>query len=365
MRQLYISNWKKHIVIAAIEHKKPVAFYLCNDDEEVVGSIYKGIVKTYKPNIHAYFVDIGAGKELYLHESDCLDTSELHIGDEIIVQIKKVSSWNKSRQATMYISLVGEYLIYSPFTKYIALSKKLPESEKDMWERIANEWKREQEGFIFRTAVLSVSKEEVKKELLEMRKQMNKILEIGKQRKAPALLYEGPYFIEQIATRYHSYGFTSILTDQPNIYERFKGKLKQPLTFVGQLPFQLEKEIQKAMKNIVWMQNGSYLLIEENESLTVIDVNSAHSTLEPFMINKHAAIEAMKQLRLRNIGGMIVIDFLRMNENERNEIQKMLEDAAKQDVHTITIFGFSRMGLFEMTRKKIGRALNEVIEMGT
>lgn len=364
MRQLYISEWKKHIVIAAMEHGEPVAFYVCRADEEAVGSIYKGIVKTCKSNIHAYFIDIGEEKKLYLHESDCLGTSELHVGDEIIVQTAKESSRNKSRQATMYVSLVGEYLIYSPFANYIAISKKLSESERDRWERLANEWKREQEGFIFRTAVLSASKEEVKKELLALRKEMNKILATGRQRKAPALLYEAPNFIEQIATRYRSYGFTSILTDHPNVYESFQGKLQQSLTFVAKPPFQLEKEIQKAMKNIVWMKDGSYLLIEKNESLTIIDVNSGHSSLEPFIINQQAAMEAMRQLRLRNISGMIVIDFLRMNDKERNVIQKMVEDTAKQDVHTVIIFGFTRMGLFELTRKKIGRALNEVTETG-
>lgn len=364
LRHLYISNWKKNRVIAAIDQNEPVAFYICRDDEEAVGSIYKGIVKTYKSNIHAYFIDIGEETELYLHESDCLDASEMHVGDEIIVQTVKESSRNKSRQATMYVSLVGECLIYSPFMNYIAISKKLSESDREKWERLGNEWKQGQEGFIIRTAVLTSSKEKVKNELHELRKQMNKILESGKQSKAPARLFEGRNFIEQIATRYHSYGFTSIFTDHPDVYKTFNGKLQQSLTLVETPPFQLEKEIQKAMKNIVWMQDGSYLLIEENESLTVVDVNSGHSSLTPFVINKHAAIEAMRQLRLRNISGMVVIDFLRMNKDERKYIKKIIEDLAKQDVHTISIFGYSRMGLFELTRKKIGQALKDAIDMG-
>lgn len=362
LRKLYISSWKEKIVIAAIENNQTMALYVCQDEQNAIGSIYKGIVKAKKANIHAFFVDVGKEKELYLHASDCLEPSKMKVGDEIIVQTSKESSRHKSAQATMYISLVGQYLIYSPFTNFIAVSKKLSESERDIWQHVAHEWKREQEGFIIRTAVLSATKEAVEKELHELRREMNQILEKGKRIKTPTLLFKGSNFIDHIATRYRSSGFTSILTDNTNIYEHFKGKLQQSITFLKNLPIQLEKEIQQAMKKIVWMPDGSYLLMEENESLTVIDVNSGHSSLDPFTINQHAAVEALRQLRLRNISGMIVIDFLRMNEKECKFIQKIVEGAAKQDVHTVSIFGFTRMGLFELTRKKIGQNLKEAIE---
>lgn len=363
MRKLYISSWNEQIVAAAAENGKVMALYVCHDEEDAIGSIYKGVVKSEKTNIHAYFINIGKEKELFLHKSDCIEPNNLHVGDEVIVQITKASSRHKSRQATMNVSLVGDYLIYSPFANFIAVSKKMSASERETWHRFANEQKREQEGMIIRTAVLSASKDAVEKELRQLRKQMKQIIEKSKQIQAPALLYKGNDCIKQIASRYVSHGFSIIVTDCKKVYELFKGKLQQDIMYETSLPIHLQREIQLAMKKVIWMQDGSYLLIEENESLTLIDVNSGHSSLDPFSINQQAAFEAMRQLRLRNIGGMIVIDFLRTREDERIRIQKTIEEAAENDVHTVSIFGFTRMGLFELTRKKIGRSLKEVIEM--
>lgn len=360
LRKLYVSSWNERTVVAAVENGKVMALTICHDGEETVGSMYKGIVKAKKTNIDAYFIDIGREKDVFLHAMDCLE-SNLQIGEEVVVQTMKESSRHKSGQATMKLSLVGEYIIYSPYTNYVAASKKLSTFERKQWIEFGTDAKRGQEGFIFRTAVSKASRDEVEKELYDLRDQMHQIVEKSKQIEAPALLHRGKDCIEQTVNRYNSTGFSFITTDREDVYAHLTDHMQLEVIFETVPPIDLHKEIQRALKKVVWLQDGSYLLIEENESLTVIDVNSGHSSLDPVTINLNAAHEAIRQLRLRNLSGMIVIDFLRMDEDERTWIQKAVEDAVTRDVHTVTIFGFTRMGLFELTRKRIGRSLKEVM----
>lgn len=358
MRTIYLSKWNERLVAAVIENGKTMALNVCNDEEETLASIYKGIVKAEKANIDAYFVDIGQERDVFLHKADCLH-SNLQIGEEVIVQIARVSSRYKSGQVTMKLTIAGRYMVYSPFDDYIAFSKKLPFLERKKWLDFANKVKREREGFLFRTAVSTVQFDEVKQELSQLREQMMQIIEKSKQVQAPALLHRGKDCITQTVNRCLSSGVSAITTDYESIYNRFKDQFQLKVIIDAAPPIDLNREIHRAMKKIVWLQDGSYLLIEENEALTVIDVNSGHSTLDPMTINQHAAFEAIRQLRLRNLGGMIVIDFLRMNEQEQTFIHKEVEKAAARDLQTIIIFGFTQMGLFELTRKKTGRSLKE------
>lgn len=370
LRNFIVSSLNGQTVIAVIEDGQTMELIICND-EASIGSIYKGTVTTKKANIRACFVDIGLNKEVFLHEANGLDFHKLNVGDEIIVQTVKGSHHFKSAQVTMKLSLVGNYLIYSPFTNYVAASKKLSQIEREKWLRFAEENQDDDEGIIFRTAVKKASYEEVKRELIQLRVDMNRIIENGKYAKPQTLLYAGMDCIEQTLNQYASSGIAVIETDNHHVYTHLQELasmnvyLEQTqVKHVNDFVINIEKEIELAMKKVVWMQDGSYLLIEENESLTVIDVNSGKSTSPVQEINEQAAKEAIRQLRLRNIGGMIVIDFIRTRrKEERSLIPKVIEKAVKDDVYTMTVFGFTSMGLFELTRKKQRRSLRESIKL--
>lgn len=361
LRTIDLTVWNERTVVAMTENEKIMALTICDDEKEPLGSIYKGVVTEVKMNIGAYFVQIGQDEMAFLHKNECLH-SDVQSGDTVIVQTLNENSRYKHRQVTMKLTFVGHYIIYSPFANYVAFSKKLSEKEREQWLSFANAMKVEHEGFIFRTAVAKASKNEVEKEIQYFRKQMEQIIEKSERTLAPALLYRGKDCIEQTLDRYQSLEISRIRTDQAELYAQLQAERREKVQHETSLLIDLEKEIQRALKKVVWMSDGSYLLFEENESLTVIDVNSGHSQLDPVEINQNAAHEAMRQLRLRNITGMIVIDFLRMTQDEQTLLKREIEKSITLDVHTVTIFGFTQMGLFELTRKKNGRSLKESIK---
>lgn len=369
LRKLFISSWNGKTALAVIEEGQPLELIVCTE-EVPIGSIYKGIVKTIKTNIRACFVDVGLDKDVFLHEANCFDFQKLKIGDEIIVQTVKGSHHFKNAQVTMNLSLVGKYLIYFPFTNYVAASKKLSQEEREKWLHFAEENKLGDEGLILRTAVMEASFEEAKQELVELREEMKRILELGKQLGARTKLFTGMDCIEQTLNQYASFRIALIETDLEHVYNDLQKLVQTKEIFeetqvklVNNPPINIERELELATKKVVWMKDGSYLLIEENESITSIDVNSGKSLLPAQDINIHAAKEAVRQLQLRNIGGMIVIDFIRTkDEEDRFRIQNTIEKTTKNDLNTVTIFGFTRMGLFELTRKKNRRSLLESIK---
>ncbi len=341
---------------------------LCNDKEVSLGNIYKGIVKDKKLGIGAYFVDIGIEHDCFLPASDTL-YSKMEIGDDILVQVTKKSRPYKHVQVTMKLSMSGEYLVYLPFSKYAAASKKLQEDERQHWLTFAKTHIREQEGLIIRTAAATAGYEQVEGELQSLRNETTQLLNKSEKVKAPALLYTGMTCIERILNTYSSSGRTVIQTDHMNINQQIKdwmstNRQKDPPTvhLEKHLQINFKREIELALKKVVWLKDGSYLLIEEGEALTVIDVNTGKSSAQRLTINEQAMIEAMRQIRLRNLSGMIVIDFLRMSSfEEQKTIQKQLEKISKLDNKTVTVFGFTKMGLFELTRKNEGRTLKEMI----
>lgn len=358
LRTIDVTVWNERTVVTLTENEKIIALTICDDEKDALGSIYKGVVTEVKTNIGAYFVQIGQDEITFLKMDESLHAN-IQIGDTVIVQTVNEKSRYKRCQVTMKLTFVGHYVIYSPFTNYIAFSKKLSEKEREQWLPLANAMKVEREGFIFRTAVAKASKDEVEKEIRFFRKQLEQIIEKSVRTQAPALLYRGKDCIEQTLDRYQSLEISYIRTDRKTYYEQLKTTCKEGIQYIKKLPIDVEKEIHHALKKVVWMSDGSYLLFEENESLIVIDVNSGHSKRNPIEINRNAAHEAMRQLRIRNLSGMIVIDFLRMTKDEQTILQQEIEKAITLDVNKVMLFGFTRMGLFELTRKKIGRSLKE------
>ncbi|PWA10715.1 hypothetical protein DCC39_10505 [Pueribacillus theae] len=371
MRKFFISNWQGKTILAVTENQKTVEIIVCNKKIGKLGNIYKGIVKKSKEAMDTYFVQIGQNEDGFLLAKDCL-VERLEHGEEIVVQVVKERSRFKSAKLTMKLSFPGVFLVYSPFADYVAASKKMSNNERDKWISFAENQKRGHEGFIIRTAASDSTLEEVERELKHLRQTSSRLLWESNHLHAPTLLHEGFDCIEQAFHNYISSGIDEVVTDDKDEYEKIKTLVEKIdndhssiVTFQTNLPINVENEIQLALKKVVWLPDGSYLLIEETESMTMIDVNSGKSRSGVMEINKQAAIEAMRQLRLRNLGGMIVIDFLRMKKEDEQLILQEVQRASSADRKTVKIFGFTRMGLFELTRKKIGGTLKENLEPAT
>lgn len=383
MREILITKTNEVPVIAVVCNGNPTEFIVCNEQSEVfTGSIYKGIVKKWRPDLDAYFVDIGHHKDAFLSKRDTL-LDRLTIGDPVLVQVVKASERFKGPKVTMHIKLSGQRIVYMPFSGYTAASKQLSRADRETWLRVAETMLKDREGLILRTAVKEATREELASELAKLRDLSASLKALSLTKQAPACLYGGANCLERALDNVLSADVKAVVTDCDQLLTVVKKKLEQRSWLFSQLDvvkekrplfrtYGIAKDWERAQKRVVWLQSGAYLLIDETESVTIIDVNTGRShrnwskQKNAVMINREAAKEAARQLRLRNIGGMIVIDFLRMDsEQERRNIASELTDALKSDQRTTTLFGFTAMGLFELTRKKVGSSLKESLAIGS
>lgn len=363
MRKLYVAKWNNHCISAIIENNKPVELFVyAGNDEERIGDIYLGIVNKFLPKLHSYFIDLGENKEGFLPASEV--THELSPGERVIVQIVNLRNRTKSSKLTTSLAFPGRLLVYLPNANYVAASKKIPEAMRDKWITYGYELVENDEGIIFRTAVLSASQSSVRKEFEQLRTVAKSALQGNEHSQKPTKLYQGLDSIEQI---FHDYpDITEIVTNHRELFNTLEKTLSTStllhvsLTLDNHVSFNLDREIELALKKVVWLPNASNLLIEETEVATIIDVNSAKSRDSILNINLEAAREIARQIRLRNLSGMIIIDFIRMEFAEEQEMVKNeFKRAVRHDKKTITLFGFTPMGLFELTRKKSGPSLKQ------
>ncbi|MBN3556305.1 Rne/Rng family ribonuclease [Fictibacillus nanhaiensis] len=348
----------------------------------LTGNIYKGKVQKVLPGMQAVFVDIGTSKNGFLHKDDLPAYQQLSgeeqkkvsisnlikEGESILVQVVKEETGDKGVKLTALISFTGHLLVYFPFTPHIGISKKIKESQRTRLQDWGDSIMGDNEGLIIRTGCEEFPEVEMNQELENLRRQLDEVLKSFDAKKAPALLVQ-PYFFYPLLERWLNHDVEEIIVDDYETYHQvkeyaasfqnpFKVKLyneKEPLfSKLG-----IETDIEKTLSPLVWLKNGSSLYFNVTEALTVIDVNTGKFTGKKdrsktvVETNKIAAKEIMKQLRLRNIAGMIVIDFITMQSNEdKEQINKVLREALKNDPTTMILHGFTKMGLFEMTRKK-------------
>ncbi|WP_026690412.1 Rne/Rng family ribonuclease [Alteribacter aurantiacus] len=344
-----------------------------------VGDIYKGRITKVLPGMEAVFVDIGVGKDGYLHSKEIRKTeggtkpvaSAVKQGEEVLVQVAKEEMSTKGAKLTEYIQLPGQSIVYLPYSDYVAVSKRLGDDDlRKEWRTFGQETVESPEGMIIRTAAKELTMAQVKQELDVLRELLSESLDEAKEKKAPALVFEGGSMMLQVARNYAHRPNTTITIDnrkdytfltrwlKMNPFEQAEVRLhaKQEGIFTT---FDLEKKLERVFSKQVWLKSGGSLIIEETEAMTVIDVNTGKFTgktsLEDTVVkaNKEAAVAVAEQLRLRDLGGIIIVDFIDMEEDEsRERVLKALNDALKQDRTRTTVIGFTRLGLVEMTRKK-------------
>ncbi len=380
-----IVNKKNDIkTICLIENGKLVEFYEESEDsikERNEGNIYSGIVKDIVPGMQAAFVDIGLEKSSFIHVKDLMPQVDEKIeerkdekinnivkaGEKILVQVQKDSNDKKGARISTHIKITGKYVILMPNTKIVTISQKI-ENEKER-ERLINIIKNnlpENTGAIIRTAGEGKKEQEIIKDLEKLQKQWMQIVEkFKKSNNKPQLIFNSPSIVEKIIIDMSEKKLEKVEVNDIEEYKAIKKlgeeNLKIEISEEDLIEkYDLQKQIEKMKQRKIWLNCGGFITIDSTEALVAIDVNSGKytgkSTLEEtiYKVNYEATIEIAKQLRLRDIGGIIVIDYIDMKKQEHKEkIEKLLKEVLKQDRAKTQVEGFTKLNLMEMTRKHI------------
>ena len=385
--------WENRV---AILEDGQLSEYYIERDERVIGSIYKGKVQNVLPGMGASFVDIGLGRNAFLYVDDInktpLNIGDVEItgartgwtinekvskGDDVLVQIVKEPRGLKGARVSTNISLPGRYLILMPTGKYSGVSRKIESAdERNRLKGVMKAIRPEGMATVVRTAAAGVSNAELIADLGVLIRMWHGILENYKSAPAPSLLHKDMNLVYKAARDFITPDVQNVWIDDADEAERVRDFMRllgpQYVERIKPYPggtklfgdFKIDDEVAKLMKPTAKMPSGGSIVIETTEALTVIDVNSGKFTggknLDDTIVktNIEAAAEIARQVRLRDIGGIIVCDFIDMSsENDRNKVLKTLEDGLRRDRTRSTIQSFSPLGLLEFTRKRVGKDL--------
>jgi ribonuclease G len=341
------------------------------------------------PSIGAAFVDIGMPKKgfLYLSEIEnafeALDTpqkpapKEIKKGQEVLVQVVKESFGTKGPRLSTEIGIAGRYLVCMPLDKQVGISRRIEdEAERRRLRGIFQELKLSKEvGFIVRTAASGKSKQELGRDAQFLLKLWKRLEKIAEQKKAPALIYEEYDLTLRVIRDSFAEDVSKLIVDSKPEFYRIQRFMQTFLSFLrskvelykGHNLFEekdIEKQINRIFESHVYLKSKAYIIIEPTEGLVVIDVNSGGFKKKigqeeaAFKVNCDAALEIAKQLALRDLGGIIVIDFIDMEkENHRREVLNVLKKALSKDKAKYDIVGISKFGVVEMTRERIHKTV--------
>jgi ribonuclease G len=381
--------------VAVLEDGDLVEFYMEDDEKQgLVGNIYRGRVVNVLPGMQAAFVDIGLEKNAFLYAGDInadntvFDFGEknngkvikeislrdiIREGQEITVQILKEPMGTKGARVTTHITLPGRYVVLMPTLNYVGVSRRIEdEEERQRLRRIAEAIKPENMGIIVRTAARGKQPEDLMPDIEVLCRLWEGIKEREKQGEVPRLLHKDESLLYRtvrdifcsdvdrlIINDYHHYQKVIELLKaiSPSLVDRVEYADAQRNLFEI---YGIEAKIEKAIQKKVWLKSGGYIVIDVTEALTVIDVNTGKfvgkASLEDtaFRTNLEAAEEIAHQIRLRDIGGIIIIDFIDMAEEEhKKKVLEVLEQALKKDRTKTNLVGLTGLGLVELTRKKV------------
>ncbi|MCY3851054.1 MAG: Rne/Rng family ribonuclease [Acidimicrobiaceae bacterium] len=396
-----VSVGRRATQIATLEGRKLVEHQVsrpADDVSQIHGNIYVGRVQNVLPGMEAAFVDIGTPKNAVLYRGDVqYDPEDVEGGraeqprieellkarQTIVCQVTKNPIAHKGARLTQEVSLPGRFVVLVPNTSTYGISKRLPEGERARLRNILDKAKPKRHGVIVRTAAESVTAEEIERDVARLVAQWNEIEALAKKTSAPALVYREPEAAVRIIREEFTKDFRGVIIDNRKLYEEVRAyvssitpALAERVEYfnpkVEKLPlferYHVHEQLRKALDRKVWLPSGGSLIIEATEALTVIDVNTGKnvgsSSLEEtvFRNNLEAAEEVANQLRLRDIGGIIVIDFVDMEiAKNRSEVMKVFRAALARDKTRTQVFDISGLGLVEMTRKRIGEGLLESV----
>lgn len=365
MYKLIITKNELEVKIALFEDDILVEFFIERArDKNIETNIYKAKVVKKMDNIQAIFVDIGT-EEAFLNIEKTRNFSELN--KELMVQVVADTKNDKAIKLSTDYSLKGNYLILLPSSKNVTISKKIKTEEE---ERLKNIFKDVDYGLIIRTAAENIPEEKLYSEYDALCKKWKEILNLYERANVGNLIYKQS-FVEKVLLDLDLRKIDEIIVDSEELYQEIsKISLYESLAKKIKLHhkekelfsyYNIDKEVERALSKNISLSSGINLVIEETEALVSIDVNSSINThLSSLAINIEAAKEIFRQIRLRNLAGIIVIDFINMYKKiEREKFLASFKELLKKDRQTCEFISFSKIGLIEMTRKKSGKSLSE------
>ena len=362
-----------------------------------VGNVYKGKVKRILPGMQSAFVDIGQLRSAFMHVSDLINGHEvfesepassakvitdlLRDGQELLVQVTKEPINNKGARITSNLSIASRFLVFLPNSSHVGISQKIDDDiERNRLHDIVVDFSKEGEGFIVRTAAEGVSCEEIVKDAGYLREQWKSIQEIAASASSGSLVYEDLPLPLRVMRDIINSETTSILVDDEETYEilsRFLSSYipekKACLSMYDRDRvlfdrYQLDDQIQAALERNVPLKSGGHLTIDQTEAMTTIDVNTGafvgRKDLEEtiYRTNMEASVAIPRQLRLRNLGGIIIIDYIDMLDQEhKRQVLRILEKGLINDRVKCNVTQISELGLVEMTRKRTRGSLLKAI----
>jgi ribonuclease E len=385
--------------IAVLEGRTLVEHYVsraADDATQIDGNIYRGRVQNVLPGMEAAFIDIGTPKNAVLYRGDVrydledVETAQgasrrieemLRPGQVILCQVTKNPIGAKGARLTQEVSLPGRFVVMVPNSTAFGISKRLDDNERKRLRRIVDEVRPSGHGLIVRTAAEGASQDELRNDVDRLVALWSAIEAEANRSNAPGLLYREPDLAVRIVREEFNREYRNVVIDDEDLYAQVRdyiGQVNPELVdrveyydpVVENLPiferFHVHEQLHKALDRKVWLPSGGSIIIERTEALTVIDVNTGKnvgkSNLEEtvYRNNLEAAEEIARQLRLRDIGGIIVIDFIDMEiRDNRDRVSAALRSALARDKTRTQVFDISELGLVEMTRKRVSEGLVE------
>ncbi|MBT8448929.1 MAG: ribonuclease G [Gammaproteobacteria bacterium] len=361
----------------------------------IVGNIYKGKVLRVLPGMQSAFVDIGAERAAFLHLSDINQpkaergeeeattdiTKLLSAGDKVVVQVIKDPMGTKGARLTTQITIASRYLVYMPYSAHIGVSQRIEcEEERERLKSIIVNAEEGSGGYIIRTAAESAPEESLVKDVEFLNKLWSKMTEQIPNVKPGEVIHEDLPLLIRTMRDIDSHKVDKVRVDSNESYLRIKQFVNNFLPelepklelYTGERPifdlYSVEDDIQKALHRSVQLKSGGYLVIDQTEAMTTIDVNTGayvgHRNLEEtiFKTNLEAASSLARQLRLRNLGGIIIIDFIDMTDEEhKRQVLRNLEKGLAKDYAKTQISEVSSLGLVQMTRKRTRESLEHIL----
>ena len=391
-RVMVVRSKNGRIQIAVLEDNVLVEHYVArNQDASLIGNVYVGRVQNVLPSMEAAFVDIGRGRNAVLYSGevdwDSVETGNqprrielaLKSGDKVLVQVTKDPVGHKGARLTSQISLPGRYLVYVPGGAMNGISRKLPDTERARLKKILKEVLPESSGVIVRTAAEGATEEQLTRDVSRLTTQWEHISAQVQNVQGPTLLHSEPDLLVKIVRDVFNEDFSKMLIQGDEAHRTIEGYLEAVAPdllerverFEGEHDpfdeFRITEQIEKALDRKVWLPSGGSLVIDRTEAMTVVDVNTGKfvgsgGNLEETVTknNLEAAEEIVRQLRLRDIGGIIVVDFIDMVlESNRDLVLRRLIECLSRDRTKHQVAEVTSLGLVQMTRKKLGLGLLE------
>ncbi len=422
-REIIVNSSLVETRVAVIEDGTLVELLIDNSHtQSLAGNIYKGRVLKILPGMQAAFVDIGLARDAFLYVRDIYEDMEefeqlltlgetddgdapdqdvpppprgrprnkprrtsasieelIQEGQEILVQVAREPLGTKGARITSHVTLPGRYLVYMPTESHVGVSRKIEsDSERSRLKQIIEEVNIPREGVIVRTAGAGRSKGEIQADFEFLRSTWRQIRSKAESVKAPVMVQKDLDLVFRIFRDLITKDVTRLVVDSAVEYERCMEYTESLFPELRQLlflytedepifkSFGIEKEIDKALRSKVWLKSGGYLVIEQTEALVSIDINTGkyvgkHDFEETILkTNLEAAREIARQVRLRDLGGIIIIDFIDMARQEnRDKVMAELKEALKADRSPTNVSLLSELGLVEMTRKRVRQGLNQ------